>query len=153
MSFSTPCCFLLLTWGLVILPILRGSDLEVVPLVLQQQLRLWFQDLEDAMEVPVSAEEGDMEEAFALYRRAQKLEDLGKAFARCGLNTSDDLQLMPSEGQGPPHFPLAPAFENVVYRWLDQTALKTRQWADNVSHKQHSAVCADHRLWLWTRCA
>lgn len=33
----------------------------------------------------------------------------------------------------PIHFSLGPVFEPVVTIWLDQTAKKTRQWADQVS--------------------
>jgi hypothetical protein len=57
-------------------------NLEVIPLVLQQYLRLWFRDLEDAMATPPPPGDvgEDMEEAFALYRRAKKLVDMGNAF-------------------------------------------------------------------------
>ena len=33
----------------------------------------------------------------------------------------------------PLNFTVAPMFASVVAGWLDQTALKTRQWADQVS--------------------
>ena len=61
------------------------SDIDVVPLVLQQMLRLWFGDLEDAMAAPSPAGSqpgDDMEEAFGLYRRANKMADMGNAFLR-----------------------------------------------------------------------
>lgn len=50
-------------------------------------LRLWFGDLEDAMAAP-SPHGGageDMEEAFGLYRRANKMVDMGNAFLRYGI--------------------------------------------------------------------
>lgn len=42
-----------------------------------------MRDLEDAMTAPSLAlgPEGEIEEAFALYKRAQKLIDLGNAFS------------------------------------------------------------------------
>ena len=60
------------------------SDIDVVGLVLQQMLRLYFGDLEDAMSVhPPPGDPGnDMEEAFGLYRRANKLVEMGNAFSR-----------------------------------------------------------------------
>lgn len=48
-------------------------------------LRLWFGDLEDAMAAPKpqGGQPGDdMEEAFGLYRRANKMVDMGNAFLR-----------------------------------------------------------------------
>lgn len=59
-----------------------SSDIDVVALILLQQLTLWFRDLEDAMTSPPP--EGvvyEMDEAFALYKRALKLVDMGNAFA------------------------------------------------------------------------
>lgn len=48
-----------------------------------QQLSLWFRDLEDSMSQPgPGAQEDDVEEAFALYRKAQKVIQLGSAFSR-----------------------------------------------------------------------
>jgi hypothetical protein len=63
---------------------LMSSNIDVVGLVLQQMLRLYFGDLEDAMSVPPPPEEpgNDMEEAFGLYRRANKLVEMGNAFSR-----------------------------------------------------------------------
>ena len=61
------------------------SEIDVVPLVLQQMLRLWFGDLEDAMAAPSPAGSqpgDDMEEAFGLYRRANKMVDMGNTFLR-----------------------------------------------------------------------
>ena len=60
------------------------SNIDVVGLVLQQMLRLYFGDLEDAMSVPPPPGEpgNDMEEAFGLYRRANKLVEMGNAFSR-----------------------------------------------------------------------
>jgi hypothetical protein len=58
------------------------SGVDVVQLVMLQQLTLWFRDLEDAMQSPPpQGQEHDWEEAFALYRKAQKLIDMGNAFA------------------------------------------------------------------------
>ncbi len=58
-------------------------NVDLVPIVLQQHLTLWFRDMKDVMAIPPKpAKEGaDMEEAFALYRRAQKLIDMGNAFS------------------------------------------------------------------------
>ena len=54
-----------------------------MPLVVSQQLSLWFRDLEDSMAQPgQGSAEDDMEEAFALYRKAQKIIQLGSAFSR-----------------------------------------------------------------------
>lgn len=54
-----------------------------MPLVVTQQLSLWFRDLEDSMAQPgPGAPEDDVEEAFGLYRKAQKVIQLGNAFAR-----------------------------------------------------------------------
>lgn len=73
------------------------SGVDVVQLVMLQQLTLWFRDLEDAMQSPPpQGQEHDWEEAFALYRKAQKLIDMGNAFATsvgpsyllCSLNES-----------------------------------------------------------------
>ena len=63
---------------------LTCRNIDVVGLVLQQMLRLYFGDLEDAMSVPSPPGEpgNDMEEAFGLYRRANKLVDMGNAFLR-----------------------------------------------------------------------
>jgi len=63
---------------------LMCRNIDVVGLVLQQMLRLYFGDLEDAMSVPPPPGEpgNDMEEAFGLYRRANKLVDMGNAFLR-----------------------------------------------------------------------
>ena len=60
------------------------SNIDVVGLVLQQMLRLYFGDLEDAMSVPPPPGDpgNDMEEAFGLYRRANKLVEMGNAFSR-----------------------------------------------------------------------
>jgi hypothetical protein len=66
------------------------SNIDVVPLVLQQMLRLYFGDLEDAMASPPPPGEpgNDMEEAFGLYRRANKLVDMGNAFLRYAQHSS-----------------------------------------------------------------
>lgn len=118
----------------------RYSDIDIVPLVLQQMLRLWFGDLEDAMQspAPVSAQQGqqgdDMEEAFGLYRRANKLVDMGNAFLRSvplfHPNEQAENGALTRPFSEPVSHNLAPSFENTVKVWLDQTALKTRQWAD-----------------------
>ena len=99
-------------------------------MVVQQQLTLWFRDLEDAMAEPAPEElsEDDIEEAFTLYRKAQKIVGLGNAFSRWV--TGGRNRLITSE---PVNFSLAPAFEGVVKAWLDKTVMKTRQWADQVS--------------------
>ncbi|ORY22446.1 hypothetical protein BCR39DRAFT_473965 [Naematelia encephala] len=90
------------------------DKVDVVSTVVQQMLSIWFRDVEDAMELPPKGED-QMEEAFVLYRKAQKLLDMGTAFSRC---------------VEPMHISFAPAFSPVVHQWLDLTALKTRQWAD-----------------------
>jgi hypothetical protein len=61
----------------------NGSTIDIVPLVVTQQLSLWFRDLEDSMAQPgPGSTEDDLEEAFALYRKAQKVIQLANAFAR-----------------------------------------------------------------------
>ena len=51
-------------------------------IVLQQQLTLWFRDLEDAMTgQALNKDNNDMEEAFILYRKSQKLMEMGDALA------------------------------------------------------------------------
>lgn len=61
----------------------NGRTIDIVPLVVSQQLSLWFRDLEDSMAQPSQGQtEDDMEEAFALYRKAQKVIQLGTAFSR-----------------------------------------------------------------------
>jgi hypothetical protein len=62
---------------------LISSKIDLVQLVVTQQLSLWFRDLEDSMSHPGSGSaEDEMEEGFALYRKAQKIIQLGNAFAR-----------------------------------------------------------------------
>ncbi|EIW68721.1 hypothetical protein TREMEDRAFT_39631, partial [Tremella mesenterica DSM 1558] len=99
-----------------------NDKVDIVPLVLQQHLRLWFQDLEDAMvsnphqsSTSNHVNEDLMEESFIVYRKAQKLIEMAEAFAVPG---------------DPAHYPLAPLFELTIRQWIDQTALKTRMWAD-----------------------
>jgi hypothetical protein len=61
----------------------KRSKVDIVPLVLTQQLTLWFRDLEDGMQTPpVDGQEHDLEESFALYRKAGKLIDMGNAFSQ-----------------------------------------------------------------------
>jgi len=60
-----------------------SSSIDLVPLVVTQQLSLWFRDLEDSMSQPgPGPQEDDVEEAFALYRKAQKIMQLGTAFSK-----------------------------------------------------------------------
>ncbi|WWC87193.1 uncharacterized protein L201_002079 [Kwoniella dendrophila CBS 6074] len=93
------------------------TEIDIVPLVLQQHLTLWFRDLEDTM-LAQTAEElrNNMEELFVLYRKACKLSDMGKAFSK------DASYIL--------RFPLSPLFVRVVNTWLDQTNLKTKEWSD-----------------------
>lgn len=75
----------------------------------------------------------DMEGAFGLYRRANKMVDMGNAFLRSVL--PPHLQRVLSSQRltfcsEPVSHNLAPSFESTVKLWLDQTATKTRQWAD-----------------------
>ncbi|BEJ13854.1 hypothetical protein CspHIS471_0310280 [Cutaneotrichosporon sp. HIS471] len=92
-------------------------EVDVVALVLQQQLSLWVRDLEEAMASsndPSSAPSSGFEESLAMYHRAQKLQSMGVAF-----------------GMDPSQFSLSSIFEPVISAWLDETAVKMRQWADN----------------------
>ncbi|WWD22030.1 hypothetical protein CI109_106518 [Kwoniella shandongensis] len=93
------------------------STLDVVPLVLQQHLTLWFHDLDDSVAALSPSEQNDrMDEVFTLYRKALKLSDMGDAFLKA------------TKAQA--RFPLAPLFEPTVWSWLTQTSSKTKQWAD-----------------------
>ena len=92
-----------------------------MPLVLHQFMRLWIRDLEDAMvsnphqsSAPMHINEDVIEESLGLYKKSQKLVERAKAF---------------SEAEAV-EYPLAPIFELTVRQWIDQTALKTRMWAD-----------------------
>ncbi|KLT39881.1 hypothetical protein CC85DRAFT_288059 [Cutaneotrichosporon oleaginosum] len=92
-------------------------QIDVVSLVLHQQLSLWVRDLEEAMASPNDSLLGpsdDFEESLAMYHRAQKLQSMGVAF-----------------GMDPSQFALSSIFEPVISAWLDETAVKMRQWADN----------------------
>ncbi len=64
---------------------MKESDhrsIDIVPLVVTQQMLLWFRDLEDAMaNAGPGSVEDDLEEAFSLYRKAQKVLQLANAFA------------------------------------------------------------------------
>ncbi|TXT13456.1 hypothetical protein VHUM_00823 [Vanrija humicola] len=93
------------------------SQVDVVALVLQQHLSLWIRDLEEAMsatEVPRGDAGLDLEESLGVYQRAQKLQSMGVSF-----------------GMDPSIFSLSAIFAPVVTAWLDDTAVKMRQWADN----------------------
>ncbi|WWC59160.1 uncharacterized protein I303_101708 [Kwoniella dejecticola CBS 10117] len=98
-------------------PISRHVDL--VPLVLQQNLTLWFRDLEDTVSITHSAlspQSIDLEDSFALYRVAYKMSDMGAAFLK---DANHSLR-----------FPLSPLFTNVIDLWLDQMTQKTKEWSD-----------------------
>ncbi|WRT65054.1 uncharacterized protein IL334_001996 [Kwoniella shivajii] len=93
------------------------SEIDIVPLVLNQHLTLWFRDLEDTVYILHSTAILDhIEDAFILYRKALKLSEMGDAFLK-------------SRGQ---HLRsvLVPLFTDVVQSWLDQTASKTKEWSD-----------------------
>ncbi|WWC67647.1 uncharacterized protein I206_101557 [Kwoniella pini CBS 10737] len=96
-------------------PISRHIDM--VPLILQQHLTLWYRDLEDTViaHSPVGLDL-NLEEMFVLYRKARKLSDMGVAFLE-----NEEIAL---------RFPLSPIFITVVSLWLDQTAHKTKEWSD-----------------------
>ena len=57
------------------------STVDIVPIVVTQHVRLWFRDLEDVMAADDKITEEDIGEALALYNRAQKVVNLGNAFA------------------------------------------------------------------------
>nr|XP_019005449.1 uncharacterized protein I203_02304 [Kwoniella mangroviensis CBS 8507]OCF68910.1 hypothetical protein I203_02304 [Kwoniella mangroviensis CBS 8507] len=94
-----------------------SSEIDIVPLVLQQQLTLWFRDLEDTIlaQSPNNLRL-NMEEMFVLYRKSCKLSDMGNAFLK-------DMKYVL-------RFPLPPLFTGLVNIWLEETALKTKGWSD-----------------------
>ncbi|KAK4689773.1 hypothetical protein P7C73_g321, partial [Tremellales sp. Uapishka_1] len=93
-----------------------NEKVDLVALVLTQHLNLWMRDLEDAMMTPVenAGSEEEIGEALGIYKRARKLIDMGNAFS--------------SE---PMHFQMEASFEPTIRGWLEQTAEKTKFWADN----------------------
>ncbi|WWD07979.1 hypothetical protein V865_006089 [Kwoniella europaea PYCC6329] len=94
-----------------------SSEIDIVPLVLQQHLTLWFRDLEDTILAQThEALRSNMEEMFVLYRKSCKLSDMGNAFLK--------------EMKYVLRFPLPPLFTGLVNLWLEETALKTKDWSD-----------------------
>lgn len=60
---------------------LTCSQIDIVSIVLDQHLKLWVRELEEAMSAPAESEAGgDLEEALGIYQRAQKLQQMGIAF-------------------------------------------------------------------------
>ncbi|WVR04402.1 hypothetical protein IAU60_001404 [Kwoniella sp. DSM 27419] len=93
------------------------EHVDLVPLVLDQHLTLWFRDLEDTVLGWYNTEPRETtEESFALYRMALKLQEMGQAFL-----PDRDLSS---------RFPLGSLFGRLVNAWLDQTSVKTREWTD-----------------------
>ncbi|OCF37607.1 hypothetical protein I316_00734 [Kwoniella heveanensis BCC8398] len=91
------------------------SEIDIVPLVVRQHLTLWFRDLEDAMQLLMADSPTDsLDEMFGLYRRASRLAEVGEAFTR----------------DRPVQLPVTALFCPVIQVWLDQTAAKTRGWAE-----------------------
>lgn len=101
--------------------------------VLHQHLSLWIRDLEEAMSAPDSLPSDrnqDLEESLAIYQRAQKLQNIGVAYGMyvrvlCRLTHSLTARRETSQ------FALAAIFAPIVFAWLDGTATKMKQWADN----------------------
>jgi hypothetical protein len=95
-------------------------------------------------------EEDEIEEAFGLFRKAQKMINLGNAFSKWVSATEGDkkLELTARNNSDPIHFSLAPVFEPIVKLWLDKTALKTKQWADQVRSTMRAISKADQLLLL-----
>lgn len=66
-----------------------------------------------------------------------------------GLFEGDNKQeLTAMNNSDPIHFSLAPVFEPIVKLWLDKTALKTKQWADQVRSAMRDISNADQLLLL-----